>query len=88
MKVLEWYIDMNGIDNKNTVKYPYPIGIQKRECLIIDIQMVYKKDAASILNTKYMYHGNAICLINFLQYSCPFSAEFSAQVGGDSWHGD
>jgi hypothetical protein len=24
MKVLAWYIDPNGIKNKNIVKYPYP----------------------------------------------------------------
>jgi hypothetical protein len=88
MKVLAWFIDMNGIENKNTVKYPCPIGVQKREILTIVIQMLSKKDAATILNTKYMYHGNALCLINFLQYSCALSAEFAAQVGGCSWHGD
>ena len=31
MKVLAWYIDLNGIENKKTVKYPYPIGIKKCE---------------------------------------------------------
>ena len=28
MKVLAWYIDLNGIGNKNTVKYPYPTGVK------------------------------------------------------------
>jgi hypothetical protein len=28
MKVLAWYIDLNGIENKNTVKYPYPTGVK------------------------------------------------------------
>ena len=64
MKVLAWCIDMNGIV-KNIVKYPYPIGIQKREILIIDIEWEWKRDAASLTllltwYTKYMYCGNAI----------------------------
>ena len=29
MKVLVWYIDPNGIENKSTVKSPYPTGIKK-----------------------------------------------------------
>lgn len=29
MKVLAWSIDLNGIKNKDIVKYPYPIGIKK-----------------------------------------------------------
>ena len=29
MKVLAWCIDLNGIGNKNTVKYPYPTDLNK-----------------------------------------------------------
>jgi hypothetical protein len=31
MKVLTWYLDPNGIENKNTIKYPYPAGLKKCE---------------------------------------------------------
>lgn len=27
MKVLAWYIELNGIENKDNVKYSYPIDI-------------------------------------------------------------
>ena len=27
--ILAWYMDPNGIENKNIVKYPYPSGIKK-----------------------------------------------------------
>jgi hypothetical protein len=37
MKILAWYINPNGIRNKNTVKSPYPVGIKKCKTLIIDI---------------------------------------------------
>ena len=47
MKVLAWYIDLNGIGNKNTVKYPYPTGIKKCEIFIIHTKMVTKKDDTS-----------------------------------------
>ena len=30
MEMLTWYIDMNGIENTNILKYPYPIDIKKR----------------------------------------------------------
>ena len=39
-KVLSWDIDLNGIENKNIFKYPYPTDIKKYEILIIDTQMV------------------------------------------------
>ena len=42
MKVLAWYMDLNDIKNKNTVKYPYPNEIGKCEILIIDTEW-YKK---------------------------------------------
>ena len=29
MKVLQWYMDPNGIKNKNTINYPYPTGVKK-----------------------------------------------------------
>ena len=29
-KVLAWYIDLNGIDNKNVLNFSYPTGIKKR----------------------------------------------------------
>jgi hypothetical protein len=47
MKVLAWYIDPNGIENKNTVNYPYPTGIKKCEFNILDTPMVTKKDDTS-----------------------------------------
>jgi hypothetical protein len=31
MKVHAWHIDPNGIEYKNTIKYPYPIGIKKMD---------------------------------------------------------
>ena len=31
-----WYIDLIGSEKKNTVNYPYPVGIKKCEILIID----------------------------------------------------
>jgi hypothetical protein len=37
MKVLAWYIDPDGIENKNTITYPYPTGIKTCEILDIDI---------------------------------------------------
>ena len=39
MKILAWYIDLNGIENNNSIKHPYPYGIKKCETLIIDAQM-------------------------------------------------
>ena len=36
-KVLEWYIDPNGIENKSILKYPYPTEIKKYEILIIGL---------------------------------------------------
>ena len=36
MKVLAWYIDPNGIENKITITYPYLTGIKKCEILNID----------------------------------------------------
>ena len=33
VKGLARYIDLNGIENKNNVKYPYPTGIKKCEIL-------------------------------------------------------
>jgi hypothetical protein len=42
-----WYIDPNGFGNTYTVKYPYPTGIKICEILIIDTQMVSKKDDTS-----------------------------------------
>ena len=44
MKGLAWYIDLNGIENTNTVYDPFPTGIKKCEILIIDAQMVSKID--------------------------------------------
>ena len=43
MKVLAWYIDSNGIENMETVKYQYPAGTKIRGILIIDTQMISKK---------------------------------------------
>ena len=43
VKVLAWYIDQNGIGNKNIVKYPCPIGIRKWEILIKDTWIVFEK---------------------------------------------
>ena len=44
MKVLAWYIDLNGIENKNIVKYPYPTSIQKTWFLCYKTQMTFKSD--------------------------------------------
>ena len=44
MKVSAWYIDPNGIENKNTIKYSYPIGIKKYEILIVDAQNGIEKE--------------------------------------------
>ena len=44
MKVLAWYIDLNGIENKNIVKYPYPTSIQKTWFLYYKTQMTFKSD--------------------------------------------
>jgi hypothetical protein len=41
MKILAWYIDLNGIENNNSIKHPYPYGIKKCETLIIDAKMVF-----------------------------------------------
>jgi hypothetical protein len=40
MKVLAWYLDLNAIENKNTVKFLYPTGTQKCDILVIDTQTV------------------------------------------------
>ena len=40
MKVLAWYIDLNGIEKENNIKDPYPTGIKKCEILIIVTRMV------------------------------------------------
>ena len=37
------YKNLNGIENKRTVKYPYPNGIKNCDILIIDTQMVLKR---------------------------------------------
>jgi hypothetical protein len=44
MIVFAWYIDPHGIENKSIIKYPYPTSIKICEFIIIDIQMVSKKD--------------------------------------------
>ena len=44
LKVMGWYIDLNGFKNKSTCKYLYPTSIKNCELLIIDTQMKYKKD--------------------------------------------
>ena len=41
------YIYLNGIENKNVVKYMYPIVIQKWDILIIDTWMVFNKNDIS-----------------------------------------
>ena len=49
MKVLAWYRNPSGIENKNTNKYLYPTSI-KIKVLIIDTRMLSKKeDTSSIL---------------------------------------
>lgn len=47
MKVLAWYRNPSGIENKNIIKYTYPIGIKLCEVLIIDTRMVSKKEDTS-----------------------------------------
>lgn len=43
-RVLAWHINLNGIENKFTVKYPYPTGFQKCEILIIVLGLYKGKD--------------------------------------------
>ena len=40
LKILAWYIDPNGIENKNILTYPYPTGMNNDVILIIDPRMV------------------------------------------------
>ena len=40
MNVLARYIDMNSIENKDTVKNPYPTSIKIVKTLIVDTQMM------------------------------------------------
>jgi hypothetical protein len=42
MMTFAWYVDPNGIQNKNIVKYPYPAGIMITE-------------ASNIANTHFMF---------------------------------
>ena len=63
LKVFAWYVDLNGIKNKNSVKHPYPNGIEKCEILIIETWMVSKRDkirptlfATNLWRTKLTYH--------------------------------
>jgi hypothetical protein len=44
MKALALCIDLNGIENKHIVKYPYPFPSKNHELLIIGTQMVLEKD--------------------------------------------
>ena len=39
-----WFIDLNNIQNKITIKYLYPSGIKECEILNIDTWMVSKKE--------------------------------------------
>ena len=43
IKIFEWCIDPNGIENKNTIKYPYPTGREKCETLVLDTQWHQKR---------------------------------------------
>ena len=52
MEGLAWYINPNGIKNKNTVKYPYHVGIKNYKILIIDDQMVKKKRKNNVKSKK------------------------------------
>lgn len=40
IKILAWYANPNGIENKNFLKHPYAISGEWCEFLIVDIQMV------------------------------------------------
>ena len=53
MKILTWYINLNDIEKKHTVKCLYPIVYQECEILIIDTQMVPKKYKQNRSNTWY-----------------------------------
>ena len=44
MKVLAWYIYLNGIKSKNIMKYTYPNVIKTCYIYIIDTQMVLNKN--------------------------------------------
>lgn len=41
MKVLEWYIDSNGIRNRNALTYTYPTAIQKHLTYLPSAQCRY-----------------------------------------------
>ena len=43
VKVLAWYKDPNGIQNKTAVKYSYPTNIKKGEILSIGTRWYQKK---------------------------------------------
>jgi hypothetical protein len=43
-RVLAWHVNLNHIENKFTVKYPYPTGFQKCEILIIEPGLHKRKD--------------------------------------------
>jgi hypothetical protein len=43
MKVLAWYIDLDGNKNDYTINYTCPYDIRKCGILIIDTQMVVNK---------------------------------------------
>ena len=55
MKVLAWYIDSNGIENMETVKYQYPAGTKIRGILIIDTQMISKKKEKKMIADQHSY---------------------------------
>ena len=50
---------MVGIDDKNTVQYPYPTGVKKCEILIEDAQMVTNKDdtSSTLVSTQIITWG-------------------------------
>ena len=65
MKVLAWYIDLNGIKYTNIIKYPYPLGIKKCEINIIDTQIVLTQDNTSpTLDLSWEVDGPPIFIIS------------------------
>ena len=48
MKIFAQYIDPNGIENKNVLKYMCPNDFKNGEIFIIDVQMVSKQDDTNL----------------------------------------
>ena len=47
MKLLAWYVDLNGIKHKNIVKYTYLICINEKPILVMKYPNGIKRDGAN-----------------------------------------